>query len=331
MRRILQTLFFIILFSSSALFSQTQVEKAIDKEPMTGQESVSPVIALKSTIPCNFFNNISSAFIGISDIGVDSATARQQAYLRALSMVTLRKGLAIGMSDFFNDSNGEETSSNYEELCELKAKCNLPVEGLKVSDSIWLKSGELVLFLKVDTTTVKYAERINIESSASIYYKESETDGSLKEINKITQENNFFYPCRENGHTEKLTYNTCNNRWLSKETFFDDRKIDSDQYKIFYEPQGECNIDSTGCKESGSGSIDGLWFALVNNIYRQLTAQLKEHFVKLKKVGDMYQDKMITLNRETGYFNFGCKLIDGALVDNKLFIRIKTEFPTPTR
>lgn len=328
MRRFLLTFFVVLLISFSSLFSQSQQMEIVDKMLMPNQELTTSIIPLKSSLPCNFFRNISSSFIGISDAGTDSATAYHQAYVRALSMVALRKGLARGMSDFFNDTNGEQISSNYEELCELKTSCNLPVAGLKVSDSIWLKSGEFVLFMTVDSTTVICDNRVNMNSSVSIYYKENETDGSRKIINKILLENKLFYSGKENGHTEKLTYIVSNNRWLSKETFFDDRKINTDRYKIFYEPITECMADTTGYKESGSSSVDGLWYALVNNIYRQLSAQLKEQFLKVKKVGDRYQDKMITLNRESGFFRFGCVLVDGALVDNKLVTRIKTEFPT---
>lgn len=328
MRQFLLIFLGVFLFSFSCIFSQSKFGETNNNSSEPAQEPISSIIALKSKLPCNYFSNISSSFIGVSDVGVDSITAREQAYLRAMSMIALRNGLVRGMSDFFNDTNGNQISSNYEELCELKAYCNLPVTGLKVSDSIWLKSGELVLFVTVDSTNERRFERVSLNSSISIYYKENESDGSRKIINKISIENKLFYPCRETGHTEKLTYIVGNNRWLSKETFFDDRKIGSDRYKIFYETLAGCAIDSTGCKEAGSNAVDGLWYAMINNLYRQLSAQLKEQFVKVKKVGDKYQDKLISLNRESGYFKFGCVLLDGALVDNKLVTRIKTEFPT---
>lgn len=316
----------VLILSNSVLFSQSQQKEVLDKLPAPNQESSLTSIPLKSYLPCNFYKNIATSYIGISDVKVDSATAFHQAYIRALSMVALGKGLARGMSDFYNDTNGEQTSSIYEELSELKTSCNLPIAGLKVTDTFLLKSGELVLFMSIDSTNVKCEERVNLNSTVAIYCKENETDGSGKNFNKISLENKLFYTGKEDRHTEKLTYIVSNNRWLSNETLFDNRKIETNRYKIFYEPDVECIGDTTGYKELGTSSVDGLWCGLINNLYRQLSVQLKDHYLKVKKVGDQYQDKLITLNRETGFFRFGCSIIDGTLIDNKILTRIKVSY-----
>ncbi len=242
-------------------------------------------------------------------------------------MISFRNGRARGMSDFYNDNNGEQISSNYEELCEINTTTNLPVAGLKIYDSFILNSGELVLFLNVDSTNVDLIERINTKSSIAIYYKESEIDGSRKIINKILLESKISCPDKSKDHTEKLTYILCNNRWLGNETFFDGQKISTDRYKIFYEPVDECISDTTGCKMSGTSTVDGLWYALINNMSRQLSSHLKERYLNVKQVGDTYQDEIKTLNRESGFFRFNCSIKKVALVDNKLITHLETIFP----
>lgn len=327
MRSLLLSTLVILLFSTLDIYPQTPDIKIADKLEESDRESGIPLIAIKSTLPCNLFQPVSSSFIGISDTGTDSVTAYQQAFLRALSLAAYRHGKARGMSDYFNDTNRKQQYSNYEEFCELKASCDLPVEGLKVVRSFRLSSGELVLFLAIDSNAVKPEKRVNLKSSTVIYSKENEINGSLKIISKIMMENQSVLDSAENNHSEKVTYHISNNRWLSKEIFFDNKKIDTDRYKIYYNPSSECGSDLTDSLNAGTGTVDGLWHALLINAFGQLSAQLKEHFLKVKKVGDSYQDKMISLNRESGYFQFGFELVDVLSKDNKIYTRIKTGFP----
>ncbi|MFA5045448.1 MAG: hypothetical protein WC542_05935 [Paludibacter sp.] len=327
MRQLILSFALIILLPFQLLFSQSQLKDLMDKLPVSNRESNFPVIPIKSTLPCNFYRNIGSSYIGISDVGMDSTTAYNQAFLRALSMIAFQNGRARGMSDFYNDNNGEQISSNYEELCEINTTTNLPVAGLKISDSFILNTGEFVLFLNVDSANVDLEDRINTNISAAIYYKENEIAGSRRIINKILLESKMSCPDKSKDHTEKLTYILSNNRWLGNETLFDGQKINTDRYKIFYEPVDECISDTTGCKIYGTSSVDGLWYALINNMSRQLSSQLKERFLNVKQVGDAYQNEIKTLNRESGFFRFSCNIKKVALVDNKLITHLETNFP----
>ncbi|MFZ4724337.1 MAG: hypothetical protein ACOYMD_02750 [Paludibacter sp.] len=320
----IKILVFIILVPTFFLHSQPR--EIINKLPDYNHHTTNSPTPLKSQLPCGFYRYIVTSAIGISDVKLDSTTAYHQAYLRALSMLALQKGLARGMSDFFNDTNGKDISSNYEELCELKSDCNFSAEGIKVLNSFQLKSGEFVIFLGIDSSSVTTTNLIKINSIATIYYKDSEINGSRKIINKITFDNNLTSFENNKNHIEKTTYVSGNNRWVSNETYFDSKKIVTDRYKIFYDSPSECIGDTTGFKEFGTSTVDGLWFALVNSVYRQLSAKIKENFLKVKKLGDQYGDKVISLNRETGFFKFSFNITDAALIDNKLITKIKVNY-----
>lgn len=295
--------------------------------PTCEQEQLPQLVSLKSILPCKLFSNLATSYVGISDVGVDSVTAYHQAYLRALSLASLKNGFARGMSDFFNDSNGaEQTTSNYEELCELKANLNLPVNAIKVTDSIKLNTGEMLLFLTVDSSNVKSENRIILNSSVTIYCKEGEDLDRKELFNKITIDNKLYYSAKDSAEIEKSTYLISNNRWLRKDILFNDQKIETDFYKAFYETDDGCTIDTTECKQKGTNTLDGLWYAFINNYYSQLSGQLKDRYLKVKSVGDQYENKTISLNRESGFFRFGCKLVDGALFENKFITRIKANF-----
>ena len=301
--------------------------KILDDLPRPEQQQVPQFVSLKSSLACDFFSKLATSHIGISDVGLDSVTAYRQAYLRALSLVSLKDGFARGMSDFFNDTNGnEQTSSNYEELCELKSSLNLPVSAIKVSDSIKLNTGELVLFLSVDTSIVKSKERMILNSRIAIYYKENTTDLSREFFNKIVVDNKLSYSDKGLVDSEKSSYIVSHNRWLSKEIVFNNKKIETNFYKTFYKTDDVCTIDTTDCRQTGTNTLDGLWYAFVNNYYHQLSGQLKDRFLKVKSVGDQYDNKTISLNRESGFFRFGSILVGAALFDNKFITRIKTNY-----
>lgn len=301
------------------------MDEVLDKLPAE-QQTKPTIIPIKSTIPCKLFQNITSSFVGISDAGLDSTTAYNQAYTRALSMISLQNAFGRGMSDFYNDTNNEQLSSNYEELCEINATNNLAVEAIKIYDSFWLDSGEFIIFLNLDSSKVNPNQRIKNKNLVSIYYKENEQDGNKNIYNKISIENEMLRADNSSNHSESLTYILGNNRWLSNETNFDNKKIETNRYKIFYNTEKDCIGDSTEYKSESTSSVDGLWYALLNNMYSKLSAQLKEHYLKVKEVGDKYSDKTMTLYRESGYFRFCCRLQSIQLVDNRLITTINTEF-----
>jgi hypothetical protein len=235
--------------------------------------------------------------------------------------------MARGMSDFFNDATTGSTASNYEEFCELKAQFDLPVSIFKVTNLIRLKSGEMILKLEIDSTGQKSVEQIHFKSSVELYNKETNVDGSSKTSTKIVIKNTTAYTGEIKGHTEVLTYFLSNNRWISQESLLDSIKIDNSRYKLFYLTETDCKNDTTGFVDKAFGTTDGLWFAFANCIYTELSSQLKPQFLNVKQVGDRYENKLISLNRESGFFRFSTTLKSGIYFENKIYTQIKTEFP----
>ena len=310
--------FFLLI--SIAGFSQSHLMKELDKIAPTHQENKTVLIPIKSTLPPDLWKEIGTSFIGISDVKLDSASAYHQAYLRALSIYSLQNGMARGMSDFYKNEYGAVTSSNYEEICELKAHCKLPLAALRIKNSVRLKSGELILFLTVDSTEVNKDTRIQVNSSTSIYYKENERDGNHHIMNKILLENELIYSEQAKKHTEKSTYLLSNNRWTNKEVFFDNTKIENDQYRLFYDYSNAA--DTSKVEYNGSTVTTGLWTALINSLYSQLSAQLKPQFQKIKTVGERSESLTNSLNRESGFVSFGCTIEGIVMKDNKLEVKV---------
>ncbi len=315
---------FTLCFSN--LFSQNSIRDVINTLPDVRKETRQNLIPVKVMLPCDFSDCISSGYVGISEPRIDSATAYHQAYLRALSVFALQHAKARGMSDFFNDATDGSTTSNYEEFCELKAAFELPVSQVKVANMIRLKSGEMILTLELDSTNKQSAEKLCFKSSAEIYNKETNVDGNMKTATKIVIKNTTSYSGDTNGHTEVLTYFLSNNRWISQESVLDSIKIDNSQHKLFYVTDTDCKNDTTGFEDKAFGTTDGLWFAFANSIYTELSSQLKPQFLSVKQVGDRYENKLTSLNRESGFFRFSTTLKGGVYFENKIYTKIKTEF-----
>ncbi|MEI8271809.1 MAG: hypothetical protein WCG08_04240 [Paludibacter sp.] len=309
------------------LFSQNSIRDVLNTLPDIKKKQSPALTALKVMLPCDFSDCISNGYIGISEPRMDSTKAYQQAYMRALSVYALQNSLARGMSDFFNDATAQSTSSNYEEFCELKSECNLAVSSIKVLNTIQLKSGEIILKLEIDSTHPKSVERIRFKSSVELYSKETEVDGNNKTNTKIYIKTSAIYSGETKGHSEMMSYYLSNNRWISQDLVYDSLKIDNSRFKLFYITEPNCKNDTTGFDDRPFGTTDGLWFAFANGIYSALSSQLKPQFLKMKQVGDRFENKLISLNRESGFFQFSSTLIGGIYVENNLYTKIKTEFP----
>ncbi|MEI6751744.1 MAG: hypothetical protein WCK78_01120 [Paludibacter sp.] len=318
----------VLLLCCGSFFSQNSVYDNLTKLSDKAKETAKTFIPSKLMLPCDFSSYFSDAYVGISDARLDSATAYNQAFLRALSVFALQNAKGRGMSDFFNDSSTGSTSSNYEEFCELKAECELPSSAVKVMKTQRLKSGELILKLKIDSLDKNQNpdDNIHFMTSVELYNKETEINKNSTTATKLLIKNTAISTGDPKSHSETLTCFLSNNRWVSQESVLDSIKIDNSRYKWLYLMDNDCKNDTTGFEDKAFGTTDGLWFAVANGIYGSLSAQLKPQFLKLKLVDDSYENKLLSLNRESGFFRFSTTILGGIYVENKLYTKIKTSF-----
>ncbi|MCX6307928.1 MAG: hypothetical protein NTY32_03520, partial [Bacteroidia bacterium] len=277
---------------------------------------------LKSSLPELFSGIPIQGFIGISDPGADSATAYNQAFLRAVSMYNLSNGIGRGLSDYFTNDDNQTLSSKYEELCELKATCRISGASLKTAAPIRLNTGEIILLLTVDSTLAQKTDLLEVKSSISLYYKENSSDNSLCMQRKMLLETSCKPVGMPGGHQEKLKNVCINNRWVNKETVFDNTLIDNAPYKMFYYMDQKCSVSTTDFSSgTGKATFEGLWYALINSTYHQLSVQLKQQFQKEKSLGERYVKKQSLLSREVGFFRFKCLIESMQFCDNQLYVR----------
>ncbi len=317
-------LLFLSLLPLLFIYAQSDVVSILEKMATEKIES-QQYIPLKSMLPCAFFDHLFSGYIGISDIGVDSAMAYKQAYLRALSLASLRQGQVRGLCDAYNDSKDkDQVSYNYEEFYEVRTALKIPRSAIKVKEKLKLATGEVLLFLAIDSSEVtKNDVRIRMNNRITIYCKEDEAGWNHRFMNKITVSDTLSFSECDSVVCENSAYTGLGNRWVSENVSVNGRAITTDCYKTFYELDTNCIIKKNDCDQYGATTVDGLWSALINDLYRKLSMLFKNRLPKEKSVSDKSMDDLQSLDRDMGAYPFDCVLTGCTFSNNRMALQLQ--------
>jgi len=325
--RTLTWLFLLLPFSLSA---QKSVIDVLNEMPETSSTETHRTIPLKSDLPDFFLNVPLTGFIGISDPAADSAKAYQQAYLRALSMYAMQQGVGRSLSDYYTKEDGLHLSSKYEEMCELKVSCRVSQSSISLSTPIRLSTGEVILFLNVDSTRSATDDSLDIQSSVFLYYNENASDDSRKLYTKLLLENSCKFPHTGFYLRETLNNLMSDNSWVYKATTFNKEWVDNSRYRMFYSTDRICSEWKPEDNDKRcQNTFDGLWYALITSVYHQFSMQLKQQTQKETRLGEQYHKNLTGLNREKGFYGFQCRLESLEYCNNALIAHTSTQFPNP--
>lgn len=301
-------------------FSQNYLKKLMDEMPDLTNQTVT-ALPVKSEVPSVFGVIPANTYIGISDpAATDTLRALNQAYARAVLMYAFREGKGRGMTDFFHDGNGNDNASNYEELCELKLNCRLPLSQCGF-ESYRLASGEILVVLTVDTRARAKRQFIAFNGNIEVYSREVASDGANQSINKIMIDYQLAIRPTGLNMTEKYRCHADSRGKRNIESRFEDVLSDFEKYRYFYLPNDSIDLD---LKDSvGAPVYHGLWYALMTDLFRQISKQYLNEQIRVKKVEDRYNANLISLNRETGTFNVRVDMEALILKDNSLYVLLK--------
>ncbi|MDO9633982.1 MAG: hypothetical protein Q7J05_02920 [Paludibacter sp.] len=297
--------------------SQTYLRKLIDDMSPPQQEKSVP-IPVKSTIPAVFAAISPDTFIGISDPAMtDTLAAMNQAYARAIFMYALQQGKGRGLTDFFHDGNDREIASNYEELCELQLSCSLPLSQCSFEHN-QLASGEMIVLLKVDAHAPQKNVRLQFDGKVEMYSKEISLDGVNQSINRISVDKRLAFMPSNMILNANYRYLADSRGKISIDSKFNETASYFDNYRYFYQPDDAMSLPAEEYR--GAPVYHGLWYALMSDLFRQISKQFLNEQVRVKQVGDQYKSNLISLNRETGTFDFRVMIQRLMLKDNTLYV-----------
>jgi hypothetical protein len=318
----MRTSIFTIAFLGTVAFcfSQNYLKKIIDEMPEKPHQNIT-ALPVKSEVPSVFGVIPANTYIGISDpAGVDSLRAVNQAYARAVLMFALQNGKGRGLTDFFHDGNGNDEASNYEELCELKVNCKLPLSQCK-SDSYRLASGEILVLLTVNPDVRAKKELMVFNGNIEVYSKEIASEAVNRSISRLMIDYRLAFKPSGLNLTENYRSHADSRGRRNIESRFDDTFSDFEKYRYFYLPND--STDQELSESPGAPVYHGLWYALLTDLFRQISKQYLNEQVRVKKVGDKFNANLISLNRETGTFNLRVDIQDLILKNNSLYVLLK--------
>ncbi len=296
------------LFMIQTAFGQSELYKMIDSLPVPETQNYEKYTLVTSVFPCDINEYLSHSFIGISDPGLDSTVAYEQAYLRALQMYALHQGIeAKGMSDYFKNEKGATYTSKYQEMYRLQSNCKINETAIQVVNKYELNSGEVILFLVVDSKKSHDSEELEIDLEINIFNHEIEEFGSPKSEGIIEIRSSLKQVGIEKNASEHFKIIHFGKNGIHANSFFSGGSIDSENLKFFYNKEDGCKFDSIP-DNFGTVTYEGLWPAIIQNMFSQLTPYLNEYIKNVKSVGDRYNNELMKLDRGSGWINFCLKI-----------------------
>ncbi len=301
--------------------SQHYLKQLLDEMPDQSRQNQT-ALPVKSEVPSAFGPLPANVFIGISDpAAADTLRAMNQAYARAIFMYALQSGKGRGMTDFFHKGNGnDEVASNYEELCELRVSCQLPLSQCSF-ESYHLASGEIMVLLTVNSNIPANKALMLFNGDIELYSKEIATEGGNQSISRFLIDYRLTFQPSELQLRESYRSHADSHKRRSMISRFDGFLSDFENYRYFYQPDDTTDMPLNA--SIGAPVYHGLWYALMTDLFRQISQQYLNEQVRVKKVGDQHNANLISLNRETGFFDFRVIIQHLLLKNNTLHVMLK--------
>lgn len=317
--KVMRIIFFIFLFSGflSFGFSQEHLKRLMDNMDRQNLQQFSQV-PVKNVVPSVFGVIPENTYLGISDPACsDTIRAKNQAYARAVFVYALQSGKGRGVTDFFHADDDSDALSNFEELYEMYINCKLPLNRCDI-EYFHLLSGEVIAVLKVNPRLWPKKPTLFLNGVAESYSKEISEFGNEQSIKRLTISNELTYSNVSEKMTENYRYYSDSRKKLKIDCKFDDVWSDFENYRYFYIPNDSANIH----QEDNNGALvyNGLWYAFISDLFRQVTKQYLNEQIRVKQVRDQYKSKLISLNRETKNFNFHIVVKELILKDDRLWV-----------
>lgn len=349
--RYLRTVFLAILvFQAFVLAAQSdsargQLLSNFYQEGSNNEFHQQTPVATRSALPPQLWSLSNPAAIGISDPGLDSATALRQAFLRSLFVKALAKASSIQMvaenfKSLKESANGVKT--RFEEMYTVTS--TLQFDSLpQIKEVYRLTNGETIVVLDetcASTGLVRSSDSADqpashpdtaqpsnagmIETVCTLYHLEVAADRSQQVFRteySIKPSNSDFLT-----DEELFGYTSVNGRWCNFTSVWNGKEMVSGNTRYYYFTSNPPPPpDSTLVGKLGMASVEGLWPALITGILWQITGIDADSNTTIKQVADNYNQTRRDLSRVVESHNLLFKINKLAYESGKLFTLIDIE------
>jgi len=224
--------------------------------------------------------------IGISDPFLDNDKAYQQAYSRAVFLLSMQiYSVVNGMNEFYSrtDDENQEKNDAYTQFYQIFSKSNIKDSIISISDKTTLKTGECIVKIKYPLDA-SFLQSFNTYVSTEWYAQEKSLDLGFESVQKFVLTGNTI---TKNGLSELCAYTY--KKFNEKDEVLSECPDNSEYYvPTFHYYFEKHNILST----------QGLWNSILNNYLKKLIVSCQLSNETLKNVSDKYQKLNNNLSRE---------------------------------
>mgnify|MGYP001468117514 CR=1 FL=1 len=261
---------------------------------------------------------------GISDPGLPDTIAKQQAFLRACALCALsRKTSGRCFSDYYLKNVQASVDSKYEEIYQFTSLANTMMHGIRIVRDTILRSKEAIMLVAAPLFPADISPGRSFEFDGYLYNYEVEVAGHNRMLKKIRsvisgQGPGFLVP-----DPDSLSVYLVNRHFTGVRSLQSRKFPAYDRFEYYYKSKNGKNIPDPDVKTTGSSCKTGLWIALVNQVFDQLSYFVKAHTTRVQAVNDNTQNTRIELNREKNAVNLKFTIEKIDLTDNTLKVQIK--------
>ncbi len=231
--------------------------------------------------------------LGISDPGLDTTLAIEQAKTRALGLLSIFGGAIVqNITDVYsNETAHDDIVGKFSSFSKVESTISYNLSQLKIFKQGFTAYGEVVILAGFEEKGINTAD---IKGNVMTDYFLSE-EGEYDDL-FVYSTYNFELKLRENISSEFSCHNTKKSILISSGHNDENLEFDYGRFK-YYLPQEVAIAEEELLNHSYTDLSDGLWNAYFSGILRQIEMADKRTS-EIKRMGDQYAGKCQTLRRE---------------------------------
>jgi hypothetical protein len=265
----------------------------------------------------DFSTSGSLLVFGISDPGLDSILAIEQARVRALGLLSIFSGATIqNITDVYSsEMTHDAIVGKFTSFSKIISPLSFRPDQLKIFKHAFNTYGEAVVIAGFEEAGINTAD-INGQVVADYFLSE---EGEYDDLFVYSKYN---FDIEGRGFAPSAF--TCSNtkKSIQINSYFDGHELVFDYGRFKYFLAQEITItEEELLNYSYAGLSDGLWNAYISAILRQIEMHEK-HTSEIKRMGDQYAGEFQTLTREISNLRLSFELSGIFVKDNLLYLKI---------
>ena len=250
-------------------------------------------------------------FIGVSDPGLTDTLAKPQAICRAISLAALSaRCRGSYLADRFDQSGEQHDGSRFEELYRFTASANGEAGHYRLVRDTMLKSGEMIVLLAINRKDVGIIHKSSGNGNVTegfLYNYESDFKGKHVLERRIESNIHLSDNVLNDRAGDSLSFYRVNKCFTGIRNGQGSISRFADRYECYYKSCGHNTKAARIKKIPGSDCRNGLWIAILDQVYEQLCLYLKARVNRTREVADQSPDTRKGIIREENSLNMNLR------------------------